>query len=258
LILAHRGAGGVMPENTLPSFQKALELGGEALELDVRITADCGLAVIHDETIQRTTEGTGPVRSLQMCELQRLDAGFRFSPDSGRSFPFRGRGFTVPSLEEVLHAFTDVRINVDLKDPDPKGAEFLSALIRRTRTESRILCASFHARVLHRFRELEPDVPTSASRSEVARFAAAVCMGLTGFLRPGFRALQVPLSHKGIRLVSRKTVNQAHRMGLTVHVWTINHPKTMLRLLEMGVDGIVTDYPDRLLAVRSKWLEDKG
>lgn len=258
LILAHRGAGGTMPENTLPSFARALELGGEALELDVRITGDGQLAVFHDETIERITEGKGPVRSLPLWELQGLDAGFRFSLDGGETFPFRGRGVKVPSLREAMEAFPEVRINVDIKDPDPRGAELLSDLIRRMRAQSRILCASFHTNVLRRFRQLEPGVATSASKAEAARFIVACWPGLERFLRPRFNALQIPFYHKGIRLVRPQIVSHAHGLGLSVHVWTINEPDAMLRLLNIGVDGIITDYPDRLLAVRTRWLEKRG
>ncbi len=258
LIMAHRGAGGTLPENTLPSFARALKAGADVLELDVRITRDEQLVVFHDETNDRITEAQGRVGSLSFTELQKLDAGFRFSLDRGKTFPFRGRGLKVPGLAEVLQAFPDVRVNIDLKDPDPRGAEFLSDLIRRTGAEQRVLCASFHTNVLQRFRELEPNVVTSASKSEVVRFIVASFLGAQRLLHYGFDALQVPFHRGGIRLVTSRMIRHAHRLGLPVHVWTINEPDTMLRLLELGVDGIVTDFPDRFLAVRNRWMKKRN
>ncbi|MBW2147947.1 MAG: glycerophosphodiester phosphodiesterase [Deltaproteobacteria bacterium] len=255
LIIAHRGAGGTLPENTLSSFARALEAGAEVLELDVRITRDDQLVVFHDETSDRITEAQGRVGSLSFAELQRLDAGFHFSLDGGKTFPFRGRGLKIPALEEVLRAFPGARVNVDLKDTHIRGAELLSALIRRTGAGSRVLCASFHTNVLQRFRELEPDVVTSASKGEALRFFSAFWLGLQGFLRHRYDALQVPFRCNGVRLVTSRMIRNAHRLGLAVHVWTINETDIMLHLLELGVDGIVTDFPDRLLTVRNQWMK---
>ena len=242
--IAHRGASGYAPENTLLAFSRALELGADGLELDVQLSADNRLLVLHDATLERTTDGRGPVRRLPWSRLRWLDAGYRFSPDGGRSFPFRARGLRIPLLEEVLEAFPEVPITIEIKPQDPEAVYALVRLLRGRRDRARIVVASFHTDQLIRFRELLPDVATSAGVREVFRLR-------TGLGRPPwpFRLVQIPPAYPGrwplVRLDRPDWIAWLSAQGLVVHYWTVDDPEQMRRLLQRGAEGIITGYPDR-------------
>jgi glycerophosphoryl diester phosphodiesterase len=247
LVIAHRGGAGLWPENTLHAFERAAALGADVIETDVRATADGELVVIHDESVGRTTDGAGRVPALTLAELKRLDAGYRWSPDGGKSFPFRGRGLTVPTLREVFDALPDVRFNIEPKQSEPSIVAPLCRLIRERGMASRVLVAAFAGDTMERFRRECPEVATSASTAEVAGFLALQRSGLAGTYGPQMRALQVPERAGPLGLLSREFVAAAHARNLRVHAWTVNSEDDMRRLLDLGVDGIMTDYPDRLL-----------
>jgi glycerophosphoryl diester phosphodiesterase len=250
LFFAHRGGSLLAPENTLTAFRRGAELGADALELDIQLTRDGEVVVMHDPQVDRTTNGVGPVSSFTSDELRRLDAGYRFTPDGGQTYPFRERGVTVPSLREVFETFPDLRINIDLKESNPQREQALWRLIQEQRAEDRVLAASFVYAPLVRFRRLTgARVTTSATRRELIWFLAAATSGRLGFLRPSYDALQVPETHRGIRIVSPKMLAAAHRLGLDVHVWTVDDSSDMRRLLDWGVDGVMSDRPDLLAAV---------
>jgi glycerophosphoryl diester phosphodiesterase len=250
LFFAHRGGSLLAPENTLPAFRRGAELGADALELDIQLTRDGEVVVMHDPQVDRTTNGVGLVSSFTYDELRRLDAGYRFTPDGGQTYPFRERGVTVPTLREVFETFPDLRINIDLKESDPQREQALWRLIQDQRAEDRVLAASFVYAPLVRFRRLTVGrVATSSTRRELIWFLAAATSRRLGLLRPAYDALQVPETHRGIRIVSPKMVAAAHRLGLDVHVWTVDDSSDMRRLLDWGVDGIMTDRPDLLAAV---------
>lgn len=132
-MLGHRGAAGLAPENTLISFHRGRTDGADVLELDVRATADGEVVVLHDATVDRTTDGTGPVRSLAWAELRTLDAGFRFTPDGGRTHPYRGQGVTVPRLVDLITALPDMPLNIEIKQDDPPIVAAVVAIVRRAR-----------------------------------------------------------------------------------------------------------------------------
>jgi glycerophosphoryl diester phosphodiesterase len=251
LFFAHRGGARLAPENTLAAFQRGVELGADGLELDIQTTREGEIVVIHDQTVDRTTNGTGPVVGYTLEELRRLDAGFRFTPDGGRSFPLRGMGINIPTLREVLDRFARVRVNIDLKESDPDRERRLWDLIQEVGAEDRVLVASG---VLHtpiaRFRRLTAgQVATSASSPEVRSFVLAAAGRATRWLRPAYDALQVPETYRGIRVVTRTFIAAAYRLSLDVHVWTVDRRPDMERLLALGVDGLMTDRPDVLAEV---------
>lgn len=249
LFFAHRGGAALAPENTLAAFANGLSFGADALELDVHLTRDGALVVCHDPTVDRTTDGAGPIAARTLGELRRLDAGYRFSPDDGRTFPFRGKGVTIPTLREVLTTFPDVRVNIDLKDADAACGEQLWRLAQELGAEDRILAGSFSDAGLAEFRRLTGGrVATSAAPNEVRRFMLAALTRITARLRPAYDALQVPETWRAIRVVSPTTLRAAHRLGLAVHVWTVDDRPTMDRLLAWGVDGLMSDRPDLLAA----------
>ncbi|MCO5165506.1 MAG: glycerophosphodiester phosphodiesterase [Planctomycetes bacterium] len=254
----HRGARGLAPENTLEGFRRALEAGVDMLELDVQLTRDGDVVVIHDPLVDRTTDWAGPgpgaVAALSLAELARLDAGHAFTPDGGQSFPFRGQGVRIPRLVEVLEALPGVLITVEVKSPHPALVAQVVALVRRHAPERVVLASADHA-TLRALRRAAPELPSSFSGREVRDFYLLSRLGLTGLLfrSPG-RLIQAPLwsDHdrgRGLRLVGPALLRAAHASGRAVHVWTVNEPATMRALIALGVDGITTDRPDVLAEV---------
>jgi glycerophosphoryl diester phosphodiesterase len=251
LFFAHRGGALLAPENTNEAFERGLSFGADALELDIQTTREGEIVVIHDPTLERTTNGAGPVSALTLDELQRLDAGYHFSPDGGATFPFRGAGVRVPTLRAVLERFPTTRLNIDLKQSSSAREERLWTLIQEYAAHDRVLVASGdeHEPIV-RFRRLCGNrVATSASERELRAFILAALGRVAWALRPEYDALQAPERHRRVRVVSRTTVAAAHRAGLAVHVWTVDESTAMERLLALGVDGLMTDRPDVLAAV---------
>lgn len=229
------------PENTLEAFEAAVRMGYSHLETDLHMTKDGVLVCHHDATVDRTTNGIGPVESHTFAELQRLDAGFRHRSKDG--YRFRAGGIRIPSLEEAVKAFPDARFIIDMKADGMEDA--LMALIERHALYDRLIVGSFQDSRLERFRQASGgSVPTSTGR-EIARLwvlASRVGRGVP----TKAAALQLPTQMRGVRVVDEKLVRSAHRAGLQVHVWTVNRTEDMIRYLDIGVDGIVTDRPDLL------------
>jgi len=243
-LFAHRGASGTHPENTLVAFSAGLAAGADRLELDVHATADGHVVVLHDATLERTTNGAGPVRAIGLAELQRLDAGFRFRAPDG-SHPYRGQGIRVPTLEDLLAAHPDVPLNIEVKQGDPPIADAVLAVLDRHDARERTLLAAEHHDIMGSIRAVAPDVVTGASTADVADFIFRLRDGRLADYRPAAKALQVPPDHEGTPIVTADSVATAHRFGLEVHVWTINEEAEMARLLDLGVDGLMTDFPAR-------------
>ena len=241
-VFGHRGAAGLAPENTVPSFALALALGADMLELDVHATRDGVVVVTHDATVERTTNGTGAVCEHLRYELQQLDAGYHFSRD-GRDFPYRGQGVRIPTLESILRQFPLAYCNIEIKQETPPIVEAVLEIVRRLAAESRVLLAAERDAIMSYIRPRAGDIATSFAAGEVAdfinRLAASDC---ESYCPPG-RALQIPPRFGDIELVTAERVAAAHRYGLEVHVWTINDPSEMERLLALGVDGIISDLP---------------
>ena len=245
---AHRGASERAPENTPEAFRLAVEARAGGLELDVHMTRDGEMVVIHDATVDRTTDGSGAVGEMTLEELRGLDAGYRFSPDGGRSYPYRGRGVRIPTLAEVCEEFPATCLNIDIKEPQPGVERAILRVIRGA--EGRSLVVSQYNAVVRRFREVSGGrIPTGASRLETATFYIASRLRLERLLRPAYEALQVPTEHRGIALVTPRFVEAAHSRGARVDVWTINDPDEMRRLLDLGADVIMTDRPEALAGV---------
>jgi glycerophosphoryl diester phosphodiesterase len=254
LVIAHRGGAGLWPENTAHAFRQAAALGVDVLEMDLHATSDGALVVIHDATVDRTTEGVGSVKALTLAELKRLDAGYRWTADGGRTFPFRGKGITVPTLREVLEEFPGVRLNIDIKQAQPSPVKSFCRTLRESgaagSVQSRVTVASFNSSTLTEFRRECPEFATSASMDEVFALSADLQAGrdiAAGTTRT--RLVQVPERAFGQGWLTAELVAAAHRGGVEIHVWTVNEEASMRRLLALGVDGIMTDYPDKLIAL---------
>ena len=249
--VAHRGASSRAPENTLEAFRLAAESGAGGLELDAHMTSDGGVVVIHDDTVDRTTDGVGPVRGMSLREVRGLDAGYRFAVTEGEvTYPYRGGGVRVPELGEVLRGFPSLKVNIEVKEDQPGVEEALLEIIRDEDAEDRVLVVSELQVVLEHFRELSGGViATGASRREIEDFYYMSRQGLEGSLNLAYEALQVPVEFAGRELVTPRFVEAAHDRGVRVDVWTINDAQEMRRLLDLGVDSIMTDRPEILSEV---------
>jgi glycerophosphoryl diester phosphodiesterase len=247
-LFAHRGASGEAPENTREAFRRAVDSGIAYAELDVRATRDGHVVVIHDKTLERTTNGQGQVREHSLPDLQQLDAGYWFSPDT-QQFPFRRTGVRIPTLAETLSSFPELRFTVEVKQAEPPIEELVITTVRNCGRAQDVILASEHDHIMTRVRHLAPEIATSFAASEVADFIQRVSTAqLAGYHPPGL-ALQIPPEFQGIPLVTTETMTAAHSLGLEVHVWTINEPQEMERLLDLGADGIMSDFPGRLREV---------
>jgi len=245
-LFGHRGASAHYPENTLPAFRAAA--GVPYLELDVWATADGQVVVHHDETVQRLCGIDRRISELTLAELKELDAGFGFSTDAGRTHPFRGGGITIPTLAEVLAAFPDHFCNIEIKQEAPAIEERVLEVVHLCGMAEQVLLAAEQDRIMQRLRPLCGPIPTSLSFGETAEFFAWLAGGCRDGYRPPGVALQIPERWGDQTLVTPGSVQAAHAVGLEVHVWTVNDPRAMERLLTIGVDGLMSDYPERLLA----------
>lgn len=170
LVIAHQGGDGLRPGDTLASFQNAADMGADVLEMDIHMTADGEIVVMHDETVDRTTDGSGAIPQMTLDEIKSLDAGYDWSPDEGETFPYRGQGITVPTMQEVFEAFPDMPMNIEIKQSEPSIAAPFCAMIRQYGREDSVLVASLDAGALAEFRAECPEVATSASQNEVIVF----------------------------------------------------------------------------------------
>lgn len=236
------------------AFQGAHALGVDVFELDVHLTADAEVVVIHDSTVDRTSDGSGRVADMTLAELRDLDFAYRWRPPGAADdeFPHRGQGVTVPTLEEVLTAFPDTAVNVDLKVDDVRLIAIACDLIRNLGREHSVLVASFQQRTLREFRRRCPAVATSAGPDEVTTFVLLSLAYLGRLYAPQAEAFQVPISRAGIEIVSPRLVEGLHERNVQLDVWTINDEAEMRRLLDLGVGGIITDRPDLALQVMGR------
>src|SRR5918993_1164504 len=248
--LAHRGASALAPENTLEAFRMAVEAGAGGLELDVHLTSDGQVVVIHDETVDRTTGGTGAVSDMTLEELRALDAGHNFSRECVSGHPYRGLGLRISTLDEVLREFPGVVVNIDMKADRPGVEAAVLGVLREADAGGRALVVSSRRAAVGRFRRISGgSVSTGASRWETGVFYVLSRLRLERLLRPAYDALQVPIRHRGVQLVSRRFLEAAHASSVRVDVWTINEADEMHRLLDLGVDVIMTDRPGLLAEV---------
>jgi len=244
LVIGHRGNPAHAPENTLESFAQAVSLGVDALELDVRLTRDRAPVVIHDPTLARTTNRSAAVADLMLDEIRRADAGAWFSPDSGASFPYRGRGLTVPTFAEVLAAFPRMPLLIEVKVPE--AALPIGAAIAGANAADRCVVASMQGSAVA---PLRPSFRTGASAGEVARLLGLIVRGRVATTLP-YDALCIPPWYYGLPLPVGALARAARPAGVVTHVWTIDDAATAKRLWREGVQGIVTNDPAPILEAR--------
>lgn len=251
-LFAHRGASGEAPENTLPAFERAVQTGVPFLEMDCHATRDGEIVICHDADLDRMTDASGPVRERTWAELARIDAGWGFTPDGGESWPFRGKGVRIPRLVEVLDAFRDVRINLEVKQGDPAIAARVLDLVREAGASERVLLAAEHDDIMAEIRALDPPTATGSSLGDAVAFFRAIQAGQIDDFRPAGDALQIPSHFGADPLITEQSVAAARHVGLAIHVWTINDRDEMRSLLAAGVDGVMSDFPGRLVEEASR------
>ena len=263
LCYAHQGGAREGPSSTLWALERAVAAGADALELDVHATADGHLVVCHDPTVDRTTDGTGAIATLTLDQLRRLDNAYWWVPGAvvdhdqpAGAYPLRGRApqepeLGVATLDEVLEAFPSRFLNLDIKQTAPAVAPYEQALARSLRAHGRrddVIVASFNDLATDAFRAAAPEIATSAGTLATADFWRACHQG-EALPEMSCVALQIPVEAMGFTLCDEILVDAAHRAGLAVHVWTIDDAGEMGRLVDLGVDGIMSDRPTAVVSV---------
>jgi glycerophosphoryl diester phosphodiesterase len=252
LVIAHRGGAGIAPENTLLAFRLSQKLGVDAIELDVRMTKDEELVVIHDATVDRTTNGTGYVKEYTLEEIKKLDAGYKIKNEKG-VYPFRNKGVTVPSLEEVFVHINRTPLVIELKDPTKKVEKKIIKLIKKYNMKNKVIVGSFNDKSLRRFATTtNGNIPVGTGVETLRHFVILHKVGLDRLFNLERHAVQIPIKIGKIDLATERLVKTVKERNIAIHYWTINDEKTMKKLIELNVDGIITDYPNRLINLLEK------
>lgn len=258
LVIAHQGGEHLAPSNTLVAFEQARELGVDVIEFDVHMTRDGHLVAIHDNTVDRTTDGSGKVNDMTLEEIKALDAADYFQDLDGE-YSYRGQGITIPTVEEIFDEFSNMRLNIELKATnDPELYEPISEkmweLIEQYGNAERVLVASFEHEIIEMFQDIsEGTVPVSGGRDEVTKFVIFHKAFLNGLYRANVDAVQIPTEESIFDLKDGKLIRGAERRGMDVHYWTINDAGTMRELIDLGAGGIITDRPDLLIDVLEEY-----
>ena len=252
LVIAHQGGDGVWPGDTMFAFEHAIAIGADVLEMDAHITKDGRIVLMHDEEVDRTTDGTGLIEEMTLEELKNLDAAYDWSMDDGQTFPYRGKGIQAPTLDELFKAFPQMRYLIEIKLTQNPIETPLCDLIREFRMQDRVVVASFHDDVMKSFRATCPEVATSASRTEVRNYVLLGKAFLWGFYIPKFQSIQPPWNPEdslGIQIMTERFIRESHAKHIRVEPWTVNDAELMKQYIEWGVDGIITDRPDLMLDI---------
>lgn len=252
LVMAHQGGQHLAPASTLEAFKNARDLGVDIIEFDIHMSKDGYLIPIHDPTLDRTTDGTGRINNLTLEEIQSVDAGAKFQDLDGE-YSFRGKGISLPTVEEVFKEIPNMRWNIEIKDTnDPELyrpiAEKLWSLMEKYELEDKVLVASFDQNIIDTVLDVSNGKAIVAGgRQEVTKFVILHKLFLNGLYRPSVDAIEIPTKESIINLKDKKVIRGAQKQGMDVHYWTINDRETMKELIELGADGIITDRPDILI-----------
>ena len=247
IAFAHQGGNLLSPGNTLFAFERAAKMGVDILEMDAHITKDGVLVIIHDEDVDRTTNGTGLVEEMTLAEIKELDAGYWWTEDDGETYPYRGQGIEIPTLDEVFESFPDYPVNIEIKKTESSIAQPLCEKIREYEMENKTLIASFSDKRIIEFREICPEIATSAAKNEITKFVILNYIFMGQLYSPAEAAFQVPESNSGILVVRPAFISGAHNRNVQVHIWTPNTYEEIQQFIDMGVDGIMSDRPDILM-----------
>ncbi len=235
----------------MAAIDNGMRLGADGLEIDVQLSADGIPVVIHDRTLDRTTDHTGPVQALTASALGAVDAGFHFR--RGDTYPFRGQGIGVPLLDAVLDKHRDARIIIEMKGGEPDLARAVAASVRRADAVERICVGSFYQPSIDTLRAEHPEIVTSASQEEARWMLHRSWVRWPWTRERPYCAFQVPERAGRMRVVTPAFLRHVHREGHAVQVWVVNERADTHRLFDWGVDGIITDVPDLAVAARDEW-----
>lgn len=249
LNIAHRGGLGLSPENTIFSFNKAVASGADILEMDIHSTSDSILVLLHDNKLNRTTNGKGYVWDFTIESIKELNAGFYWTKDDSITFPFRESGIEIPTLEEVFINFKDYKLNIEIKHHEAHVAKNLCHLIQKYDMQSNVLVGSFNDKILLEFRKDCPSVATSSARDETKLFYGLNYLYLDYFYSPNLDIFQLPEYFRDTYVLSENFIKSSQNKNIPIFVWTINDSNEMKRFIDLGINGIITDYPDRLSEV---------
>lgn len=261
IVIAHRG-GDKYPPNTLVAFSYAESIGVDAIEFDLHMTKDGHLVVIHDNTVDRTTNGTGRIDSFDLSEIKQLDAAYHYQDEKG-NYPYRGKGVTIPTLEEVFETFPHMFMDIEIKDRYPINKESeieekLWKLIQHYGMEDKVIISSFQQEIIKKFNELsEGTVAISGGTHETSSFFILHKLFLGKLYVPAVDALVIPTKSRGFNLANEKLIQSAQKLNMKVIYWTINEEEEMRRLLKLGANGIITDKPELLLQIIDEMSKQK-
>jgi len=252
LVIAHQGGDGLWPGDTMYAYENAVKIGADVLEMDAHITKDGQIVLMHDEKVDRTTDGTGLIEDLTLNQLKQLDAAYQWSNDDGRTFPYRGQGIQVPTLNELFQKFPQMRYVIEIKLTQNPIDKPLCDLIRNHNMQDKVVIASFHDVAMQNFRKTCPEIATSASRGEVTKFVLLGKVFLSGLVAPHYQSIQPPYDPAeslNIPIMTRRFIREAHAKNLVVEPWTVDDPALMKKYIDWDVDGIMTDRPDLMIQV---------
>ena len=249
LVIAHADSKGygIAPGDTLLFLEEAAALGVDILEMNVHMTKDGYIVLIHDATVDSTTEAAGRVDEMTLAEIKELEVGVNWTQDDGETFPYRGAGLQIPTMEEVFEALPDYPMNIEIKSESTTSGKRLCEIIKEYDRIHNVLVASSRDGALEAFRKACPEVATSANRSEVTQFVLLNYALVANPSQPDYHVHQVPEKSSGILIMRPGFVNAAQRRNLQVHVWTVDDPDDMQRYIDMGVEGILTNRPLELM-----------
>ena len=242
-VIGHRGNAAHAPENTLESFQQAVAIGVDALELDVHISVDGHVVVIHDSTLDRTTDRSGRIERLTLAQIREADAGARYTVDHGASHPYRDSGIQVPTLDEVLEVFGEMPLLIEIKAPEASAA--VRQAIERFGATHRCIVAAFDEAAMEPFRGSR--IPQGASRRDTAKLLWRAALRVP-VKHVDFNVLCMPPVHRGLPLPVGGYARILEPLGVPVHVWTIDEVDDAQRLRRRGVRGIISNDPAAILS----------
>ncbi len=252
-VIAHRGDSKHFPENTIEAFTSAVKMNIDVIETDVHLSKDNIVVIWHDETLDRNTNGSGRIEDHVLSELLEFDAGFTFTKDGGKTFPFRGKGVKLCTLEEALEKCPNQRFNIDLKTDDLKIVDEFIKIVRKHDAEDRVCCASFHLSNLQAIRKKAPDILTSVTTKEVIPLLFKQKLNILPKKLADRRIIfQVPVAQGIIKVITPRFIKMMHERGAIIMVWTINDEMEMERLFKLGVDSIMTDDPITVIKVAKR------
>lgn len=260
LVVAHRGGKGLAPEGTLAAFEKAKQLAVDIIEYDIHQTVDGHLVVSHDPTVDRMTNGSGEINEMTLEEVQALDAGYGFEDEEG-NYSYRGQGVYIPTVREVFEKYPKMRQLIEIKDTNHEDlyeeiSQKLWALIKEYKMEVQVMIGSFDHEINEYFDEISGgEIPIGAGEQAVREFAQMHVPYLNGLAKSRVDSFQLPVEQEGHNLASKNIINSAKKRNIAIFYWTINDAEEMRELISKGVDGIITDYPDRLQKVLEEFKD---